>query len=248
MNTTARLESSSKPGCIQGSKETADLLKLSGKEAWLSPRTDTVFAKGKGELNTFWVSVSGERANSIASVSSDNQSNDDMKMFPTNSKRKGGRQLPGLDERTYRLVDWNVETLLRIMKEIVAHRNAKKSSSKGAKRKSCVIANPAKLSNSAIVAGNTPLEEVREIIALPDFDAKVAKKQQNPEDIVIPDNVINELHHLVSVIASLYNKNPFHNFDHASVSGQCYSFLAFSFVHSRLITNTDLSSWRYSMW
>ena len=210
MNTTARLESTSKPGRIQCSRETGELLKTMGKEIWLQKREEAVRAEGKGELSTYWVNVAGERAGSVVSGSQSASSDNVFKLKPSNEY---GRQLPGLDDRTYRLVDWNVETLLRIMKEIIAHRNAKEASSK---RKSVVAANfNAKMSSKTCIL---PLEEVQEIISLPAFDVRAAKKQVNPEKIEIPAEVVNELHRFVSVIASLYRNNPFHNFDHASVS------------------------------
>lgn len=68
----------------------------------------------------------------------------------------------------------------------------------------------------SLTAGTTPLEEVQEIIVLPDFDAKAAKKQQDPEIVEIPQDIIKQAHLLVSKIASMYNDNPFHNFEHAS--------------------------------
>ena len=61
-----------------------------------------------------------------------------------------------------------------------------------------------------------PLDEVREIIELPEFDATAAKKQQDPDTVEIPKQVLSELHGLISGIASMYRNNPFHNFSHAS--------------------------------
>lgn len=45
MNTTARLEQTSRPGRIQVSKETTELLIEAGKEAWAERRVDVVEAK-----------------------------------------------------------------------------------------------------------------------------------------------------------------------------------------------------------
>lgn len=53
-----------------------------------------------------------------------------------------------------------------------------------------------------------PLEEVREIIELPEFDATAAKNKVDPESVEIPKNVVQELHGLVSGIASMYRNNP----------------------------------------
>ena len=57
----------------------------------------------------------------------------------------------------------------------------------------------------------TPISEVLEIIALPKFDAKAAKNQEDPDKVEIPPVVIAQLHHYVSMIATMYNQNPFHN-------------------------------------
>ena len=57
MNTTARIESTSRRGCIQVSQETANLLCEAGKENWLKPREDKILAKGKGDMQTFWLKV-----------------------------------------------------------------------------------------------------------------------------------------------------------------------------------------------
>lgn len=40
---------------IQVSQKTADLLVAAGKERYLMPRSDTVHAKGKGKLQTYWI-------------------------------------------------------------------------------------------------------------------------------------------------------------------------------------------------
>jgi class 3 adenylate cyclase len=53
VNTASRMESTSDPGCVQLSRETADLLFEARKDKWLSPRSDCVIAKGKGVLDTF---------------------------------------------------------------------------------------------------------------------------------------------------------------------------------------------------
>ena len=54
-NTASRMESNGEGGKIQCSQETADELRLRDKGSWLKPRADKVFAKGKGELQTYWV-------------------------------------------------------------------------------------------------------------------------------------------------------------------------------------------------
>lgn len=63
VNTAARMESNGKKECIHASQETADILFASGKGHWVHPRGERIYAKGKGELQTFWVvPSSGESA------------------------------------------------------------------------------------------------------------------------------------------------------------------------------------------
>jgi class 3 adenylate cyclase len=67
MNTASRMESNGLPNRIHASQETADALIAKGKSAWITPRDDKIVAKGKGELQTFWVSI---RKSDVASVMS----------------------------------------------------------------------------------------------------------------------------------------------------------------------------------
>lgn len=56
VNTAARMESNGQKGRIQVSQTTADLLVDAGKEKWLTARKDLIEAKGKGKMQTYWVS------------------------------------------------------------------------------------------------------------------------------------------------------------------------------------------------
>ena len=55
INTASRMESNGVRGRIHVSQQTADELIASGKRAWIYPREEKVVAKGKGELQTFFV-------------------------------------------------------------------------------------------------------------------------------------------------------------------------------------------------
>ena len=76
VNTASRMESQGVPGRIQVSEATADSLRARGKEGWLTPRPEKVLAKGKGEMQTYFVSVtsmsmsvgSGETASETISL------------------------------------------------------------------------------------------------------------------------------------------------------------------------------------
>ena len=152
-----------------------------------------VLSSGKGVLSTYYVNVDGKKSRSI-SFSATTNGNETLVASSTNCKH-----LPGLDAKTQRLIDWNVETLLNLMKEIGARRSPKSSLKKVTHRDTNSI---------NLNIQETPLEEVKEIIALPEFDARVAVV--DPSLVEIPPIVVEELHHLVSIISTLYNDNPFH--------------------------------------
>ena len=57
VNTASRMESQGLSGRIHASEATANTPRAQGKEEWLAPREDKVFAKGKGEMQTYFVSV-----------------------------------------------------------------------------------------------------------------------------------------------------------------------------------------------
>ena len=199
MNTCARIENSGKAGRIQCSKETAALIEK-GHPGWLEKRADTVNLKGKGTLQTYWVAVPRERTESLNSVVSE-------------SLDVVTPKIPGLSEKSYRLVNWNVEMLLQIMKQMASLRTAKKKvslSSSVVKAANFRSSSKKRASMFDLDLGKTPLEEVREIISLPEFDEKAASEQKKLDEVEIPRVVVEQLHFLVSKIALMYNNNPFH--------------------------------------
>jgi class 3 adenylate cyclase len=55
MNTASRMESNGERGRIHVSQATADALIAKGKSSWVVARPDKITAKGKGEMQTYWV-------------------------------------------------------------------------------------------------------------------------------------------------------------------------------------------------
>lgn len=51
------MESNGQRECIHVSQSTADLLFAAGKEAWITKRSELVAAKGKGMMQTYWVTT-----------------------------------------------------------------------------------------------------------------------------------------------------------------------------------------------
>lgn len=55
MNTASRMQSTGEGNRIQVSDDTAKHLSSAGKQHWLTPREQQVFAKGKGMMSTYWL-------------------------------------------------------------------------------------------------------------------------------------------------------------------------------------------------
>jgi Adenylate and Guanylate cyclase catalytic domain len=211
VNTAARMESTGAPSKVQMSKETADLLLAAGKSNWIKERAEKVRAKGKGELQTFWLEVKHETNVSVASGSSNSDCVDEELKVPQPAakimKDSGTTSRP-LDAKAKRLVDWNCDQMIRLIKLIVARRNAQM-----ARRGSQMQANDnAGIVGSTLRKVGTVLEEVSEIIMLPKFDPKVYRHHDDPDAVQISDEVLQQLHDYVSTIATLYRDNHFHNF------------------------------------
>lgn len=69
VNTAARMESTSQPGHIQVSEETASLLRARGKNGWIRRREDAITPKGKGLMTTYWVQPQAMNATNTESLS-----------------------------------------------------------------------------------------------------------------------------------------------------------------------------------
>jgi hypothetical protein len=206
MNTASRMETTCLSGRIQVSQETADLICEANKSHWLVKREDVVEAKGKGRMQTYWLEVKRSKS-SIASgstkeISETNSDRDDSSgTYWTDSLS----QVEGLiSERDVRLVNWTVEVLRKLLKQVVARREAKGIS-------------PASASELKFKPqeGKTILDEVTDVISLSSFDAKVARRQKDPSFVYLGEDVEMQLHAFVTNIAYLYHsENAFHNFEH----------------------------------
>jgi 3'5'-cyclic nucleotide phosphodiesterase len=110
-----------------------------------------------------------------------------------------------------RLIEWNTDTLRRLLKQIVAHRTSLPSE-RGTKSYLAAIDRE----GVRMARGRTALEEVKEIISLPKYDPTSVKRLQDPETVKLSNAVESQLEHYVQTIAQMYYNNPFHNFEHAS--------------------------------
>jgi class 3 adenylate cyclase len=169
MNTASRMESTGARDRIQISSKTAQLLIAAGKSHWVTPRDDTITVKGKGEMETFWLTVKSDGAASESSSVSTDESNDgdvSIEGVGQSSELRAILQARNLTSKDRRLVDWNVAILLHPLKAVVKQRSSVESS----------------------------------------------KSSSN----IIEPEVVSQLKSYVTGIATMYQDNPFHNFEHAS--------------------------------
>jgi len=201
VNTAARMESTGKVNKIQVSQATADLLRISRKSHWLQARDEMVEAKGKGLMITYWVEPKVGMAGSTCTTADLTKE--------AESLQEDFLMTPRVSSATERLINWNIDVLERHLKNIVARRIALKRKSTSAKWKM-----PDESSKTKIV-----LQEVREVIKLPEYDSKYSL-DINGESIVLVPRVRFQLREFVTTIALTYqDENPFHNFSHASHVG-----------------------------
>jgi hypothetical protein len=177
-NFPARMESSGQNGRIHVSKEFANLLQKAGKSNWLEERQDKVQAKGKGQLNTYWLHVKSGDRQSVTSTSS-------------------AAEVCSLDECGDRT------------------------------RSSAAVS----AASRPLSFGTSFLDEVKDIIVLPEYDEAAEKRQCDPKQVVLSAVVVDQLRSFVTSIAALYKPNHFHNFEHVSPHSRRW--------RSRLATRND---------
>ena len=208
VNTTARIESTGAKNRIHLSEQTASVLIDAGKEHWVTRRSDMVEAKGKGKLQTFWLKT-GE-------ISPSSTGSHEMRIDERAGSSSASQEMPsesmledGLSMKDLRLVDWNVEVLGRLLRQIEAQRRV---SGKGSEPQATLKALQLQGKNYCSI-----FQEVKEIIDLPTFNADSGRDfADESKDLQLDDNVAAELYQFVSTIATMHNHNPFHSFDHAS--------------------------------
>ena len=236
VNTAARMESTGARGKIQLSEQTADLLVAHGRGTWIKPREDPVQAKGKGTLKTFWleedvapprlwqenddadeefqteiheddgINLDGLGTSSVASASKDNNSERGGGLLAAmvNTPTPVDNAAALMERKTQRLVDWNTELLMQLLKQVVARRFAVS----GRRTQPDALWEMAQ----KVGEGHMPVEEVLEIIQMPDFDER-AIRQVDPDTVILSPEVTAQCRTYVSMLAAMYRDNPFHNFE-----------------------------------
>jgi hypothetical protein len=159
-------------------------------------------------MKTYWLTVSRHQGNSN-SISDRTTSTASADLEAERKEDNGNDFIESenlLDSKTSRLVQWNVDVLRRLLKQIVAHRQSVLSSTTNS------IA--PKEERYQKQQATCCLDEVKEIITLPGFHE--ATHDVDTDDVIIDENVTAQLQSYLTRIAMLYRRNPFHNFEHAS--------------------------------
>ena len=180
-----------------------DLLTSAGKGHWCVRRNESVFAKGKGELTTFWLHMRSENSRSdFGSQSS--ESTFGHESFDEGQGEKERMMAELRSRRRERLVDWSTDILLKQLKEIVADRMAKEVAPD-------LFDTIKDLEMETLGRSGTAIEEVEDIISLKRF---VARKKTVPAHAVeLDEDVRSQLHDYVDTLSAMYHDNAFHNFE-----------------------------------
>jgi class 3 adenylate cyclase len=221
VNTAARMESTGVANKIQCSKVTANVLNDVGKGNWLTPREDCIEAKGKGILQTYWVTTVGHSSSAGSRTGSENQTdsskhNDSDNIMLTMSSidvevpsKHRSHAAANLAPQQQRMIGWTTELLSKLLKAIVAHRQSNPY------QKTCTIEETLGFEEKQEMTARQPRQEYAELIEMPKFDATACKDPVDPETIKLQSAVIDQLRDYVTTIACSYRGNSFHNFEHA---------------------------------
>lgn len=240
MNTTARIESTGAKNRIHLSQEIADLLIEAGRSHWVVRREDKVVAKGKGELQTFWLEIKSNKARAkddklrqstvstmleseLFNRSSGNLSHTDNRSFhsydaSTVVSRTQSVQIMTANQtvsaKHARLVDWITDLLIRNLQSVSARRESLQIPSDNEEDLQRLEA-----TNGIMAYGvetRSVLDELQDVIVLPQFDIKAAQNERDPNLVDLGQIVCAQIHDYVQTISVMYRDNPFHNFEHVS--------------------------------
>jgi hypothetical protein len=197
------------------------------KESWVTPREEKVHAKGKGELQTYWLQIKAGSSNGdAASIASglDASSNPRMEEAKEEGKQATGFRRFGdaallmekmsMVAKTKRLVEWNTDILAKLLKQIMVRRAASRIKKKHLGLYAPTVQKEVvDTSFDRVPPVGHPIDAVIDIISLPHFDAKSFSKHVSPDSIEIPEVVMAQLGVFIGKIADLYQLNAFHNFE-----------------------------------
>lgn len=219
MTTAMLMERTGLDDYIHLSEASADALIKAGKEAWVRKREKKLTTESKGEIQTYWLnykSLDGDQG--AARIG-----NEDRKLLEFASTQNSKE----------RWIQWNVETFKGVSSFCIyfgwlpenenrcaSHRLTRSPQlikDIVARREKAFWNNEQSGSLHCTIEADMPAEEVVEIVELPRFDRKSAKRQlENKDEVILSPLVDEQLTEYITEVANMYNDNPFHNFAHAS--------------------------------
>jgi hypothetical protein len=196
------MESNGRPGCIHVSQVTADILIGMGKKHWVEARDEKVHCKGKGDMQTYFVSVNGADKSVVSSASptSDASSRDEEDMFDV---EVAVAELEGVQDETeddrldwveknYRRIGWVRDLLQEELEKVASQRGKAKGDPKIWKSKSSV--------STTRFSWNGDMAK-----------ALLSSSDRSPKPI--SDDLSREILEFVSQVAYSHARVPYHNFD-----------------------------------
>jgi class 3 adenylate cyclase len=185
VNTTARIESTGERDRIHLSQATAELLVAAGKQDWIVERKGLVTAKGKGELQTYWLKLSKTKRRTSNATDTSDKSNSDGSTTLDEELVERQNEL-----RRERLIKWNVDVLSRQLKRILAMRETGSGTN-----------HPQSLKLKDSPYGHV-IDEIKEVIPLSNEEKHF---KINPDVVRLPPQVVDELTDYVRRIARMYH-------------------------------------------
>jgi hypothetical protein len=189
---------------IQVSQATADALTEAGKGHWLFKRDTLVVAKGKGEMQTYWINeaVSSRRQstgeNSRCSISSQSTDHTSSAIWGSDDEVP---EVASQRSKHQSLIDYNVDLLAMRLKHVVARRKvlamAGRRCSQGGLPPDMESYRECKIESGGV------LYEVTEVIKLPSFNSRAYKGYVDPESIELDPLVLSQLRRYVTIIAAM---------------------------------------------
>ncbi|CAB9512119.1 Receptor-type guanylate cyclase gcy [Seminavis robusta] len=200
VNTAARMESNGQPGRVQISAQMAHVLALDGKSHWYTPRPDKITAKGKGELQTYWL-----QDDLMGQYKRDREN----KVQLQRSLWTNLEDVTNLQQQ--QLIDWNIQQLEILVKKIVAINTAHQMD---ASRDDQMDDWGGPLHYEE--PDGTILDELKMTTNNSGNLIPISKNTNvNYESVVLSPKVATELRDFVKAIAANFQNNPFHNFQHS---------------------------------
>jgi 3'5'-cyclic nucleotide phosphodiesterase len=173
-----------------------------------------VTVKGKGTIQTYWLSTQGNnsKTESVGSSRDDTNSANAIDTVRYDDSARKERNV----EWICQVLQYRIENVLRTLPD-------------------CTKPSPGERLYVPDV-GSVPLTEVAEIVPLRSKSVTAQYSICATRDCVLDDSVLAELRSFVYEVAETYQSNPFHNFEHA-----CHVTMSVNKLLSRVVSN-DVSN------